>query len=308
MSPNVRRMLIGSTAVAGFLWLAMPAEAQRSGARNPPPQSSKSEQKSHGQAQSQGGGRQSAPPPPARNAQPPSRPAQSAGPAQGPSRGSQPPSGYQSGRGGRGAEPPSRGGYLGQATPRQAPPPAPNNYRSGGTYGSYGPSRSYDSYRGPSYNSYGRATPSYGPSHGRYSVRPQLFERPFYSFRPRFSLGFGIFVGYPIAYPFSYYDPYGYYNFRIGIQPGYRTYSSGWYNDNVGGIAFDIDPYDAAVFIDGEYVGLAGDFSSTRMPLTVSAGRHHIDLRADGFMTVSFDITVVPGQVIPYEGTMPFGR
>ncbi len=73
-------------------------------------------------------------------------------------------------------------------------------------------------------------------------------------------------------------------------------------------MSFEIDPYDAAVFIDGEYVGIAADFSSGQMPLTLAAGRHRVHLRAQDFMTVSFDITVVAGQVIPYAGTMPYAR
>jgi len=35
---------------------------------------------------------------------------------------------------------------------------------------------------------------------------PYRFSRPYYAFRPRLSLGFGIFAGYPVAYPYE--DPY----------------------------------------------------------------------------------------------------
>lgn len=160
-------------------------------------------------------------------------------------------------------------------------------------------------------------------NHGNYNsynyvARRPVFVQPYYSFRPRFSLGFGIYAGYSVGYPYSYYDPYGFYNYGVGVLPGYsstyRTYSSGSGSsygssyDQIGGLSFDIDPVDASVFIDGQYIGVAADFSSAQMPLTMAAGRHHIDLRAQGFMTVSFDITVVAGQVIPYEGSMPVIR
>ena len=37
------------------------------------------------------------------------------------------------------------------------------------------------------------------------------FYRPYYAFRPRFSLGLGLFVGYPVAFPyFGYVYPYPY--------------------------------------------------------------------------------------------------
>src|SRR5580765_249533 len=65
----------------------------------------------------------------------------------------------------------------------------------------------------------------YGPSYVRpYYARPYYarphYAVPFYSFRPRINLGFGIWMGYPVAYP-GYYNvaPYG------GVYPGavYRT-------------------------------------------------------------------------------------
>jgi hypothetical protein len=198
------------------------------------------------------------------------------------------------------------------------------------------PSRGYAQAR-PGYNSYGGGYyggGSYGGSHnygaryyggvpyyGRYYSHP-YFVTPYYAFRPRFSIGFGFYAGYPVAYPYSYYDPYGYYNYGIGfgasygvgVVPGYgtqyRTYSSSASPsyDQIGGLSFDVDPVDAAVFIDGQYVGVAADFSSGQMPLTMAVGRHHVELKAPGFLTVSFDITVVGGQVIPYQGSMPIIR
>jgi hypothetical protein len=126
------------------------------------------------------------------------------------------------------------------------------------------------------------------------------------------SIGFGLSIGYYVAYPFQYYDPYAFYNHRIGAVPGYRsTYGSLGYSSyysRVGGLSFNIDPYDADVFIDGEYVGVADDFSPGQMPLTLLAGRHRVDLEAEGFGPVSFEITVVAGQVIPYSGTLPYYR
>jgi hypothetical protein len=54
-------------------------------------------------------------------------------------------------------------------------------------YGGYG-------YRGYSYSGYG---------HGG-------FYRPYYAFRPRLSLGFGLWAGYPVAFPYYYGSPYAY--------------------------------------------------------------------------------------------------
>ncbi len=72
-----------------------------------------------------------------------------------------------------------------------------------------------------------------------------------------------------------------------------------------GGVSFDMQPYDAAVFIDGIFVGAADGFGPQEAPLTLRAGLHHVELRADGFQPMAFDLTVVPGQVIPYQGALP---
>ena len=110
------------------------------------------------------------------------------------------------------------------------------------------------------------------------------------------SIGFGIFVGVPFGYP-SWYDPYrGYAGPYVG--PRLTRY---------GGISFDIQPYDAEIYIDGHYAGCVADYSPYEGPLTLAAGRHWIELRAPGYRRLSFEITVVPGQVIPYRGSLPYG-
>src|SRR3954469_17387441 len=41
---------------------------------------------------------------------------------------------------------------------------------------------------------------------------PVLFSQPYYTFRPRVSLGFGLWLGYPVRYTsyYGYYNPYYY--------------------------------------------------------------------------------------------------
>lgn len=127
----------------------------------------------------------------------------------------------------------------------------------------------------------------------RYSARP-LYRplSPYYAFRPRVRLGLGIYIGYPVSFP-SWYDPY--------VPGAYSAYRPG---AAYGGVSFDIRPYDAELFVDGEYVGRVNDFSPLEPPLTLTAGTHHIDVEAYGYAPLSFDITVVPRQVIPYQGTL----
>jgi hypothetical protein len=36
----------------------------------------------------------------------------------------------------------------------------------------------------------------------------------------------------------------------------------------------------------------------------LAAGRHRIEIRATGYKSMDFDVDIVEGQVIPYQGTL----
>ncbi len=201
-------------------------------------------------------------------------------------------------------------------------------------------------------------------------VRPARFYRPYYAFRPRVSLGFGLWAGFPITYPYGYFDPYyalygypdpypaypypasqypypstGYPQYPTSTYPQYPSsqypssqypssqypssqypssqypssqYPSSQYpaapgsvavqpgpnQGNTGGVSFEISPDTAEVFVDGSYIGTAGDFTPVSQPLGLTPGRHRIEIRAQGYRTMSFDADVVAGQVIPYRGAL----
>jgi hypothetical protein len=72
-----------------------------------------------------------------------------------------------------------------------------------------------------------------------------------------------------------------------------------------GGMSFLVEPDDAAIYVDRRFIGYASEFEGQPVPLT--AGWHEVELQARGCETVAFDITVRPGQVIPYRGSlMPY--
>jgi hypothetical protein len=75
----------------------------------------------------------------------------------------------------------------------------------------------------------------------------------------------------------------------------------------MGGLSFDITPSTAQVFIDGRPAGTVAEFTPNSQPLGVQAGRHHLEIRAPGYQTLSVDVDVVAGQVIPYQGTLQKG-
>jgi hypothetical protein len=153
------------------------------------------------------------------------------------------------------------------------------------------------------------------------------------------SIGFGLWAGFPVVYPYSYYYgyydpyyaygypypyPYGYpaypgpyppYGYGYGYPPsgGYpsgsayppaSSYPSGPSAEATGGVSFEITPATAEVYVDGSYMGTVGQFTPSTQPLGLPAGRHHIEIRAPGYRTMDFDADIVPGQVIPYQGTL----
>jgi hypothetical protein len=157
------------------------------------------------------------------------------------------------------------------------------------------------------------------------------FYRPYYTFRPYYNLGFGLWAGYPVTYPYyaypyygyPYYDDYYSYGYPYPAYPPYGgypadpSYGNAPYNNapngsmnvqpgnnNSGGLSFDISPSTAEVYVDGQYQGTAGNFTASSEPLTLSPGKHHVEVRAPGYQVMSFDADVVAGQVIPYQGNM----
>jgi len=140
---------------------------------------------------------------------------------------------------------------------------------------------------------------AYAPRYVPYVPAPRYYVRP-YAFRPRFSIGFGIFAGYAVPYTYSYPYPIAVYGYRAPSAPVIVGPGSPYY----GGIALEINPPNAEVYVDGGYAGYAGDFDGRRQPLTLSAGTHRVEVQAPGYAPLIIDVQVQPGQVVPYRGDM----
>jgi hypothetical protein len=143
-----------------------------------------------------------------------------------------------------------------------------------------------------------RYSPRYSPrGYGYYGSRS--YYRP-YVFRPRISIGFGIFAGYPVPYAYSYPYPIMVYGYRAPRERVMVTPGSPYY----GGVALEMTPYDADVFVDGTYAGRVEDFDGTTQPLTLSAGMHEIEVQAEGYEPMRVSVQIQPGQIIPYRGDL----
>ena len=192
---------------------------------------------------------------------------------------------------------------------RAVPRAMPRSYDNSAAYGGR-PQGGHSSYARP-YD----AHPNYGrPNYGRPNYARPYYARPYYSyfphyarpypFRPYTTLQFGIVLGYPV--PYSYYSypyPVPVYGYGAPIGPVVVGPSSAQY----GGVALEIAPPDASVYVDGNYAGMVRDFDGREHTLTLVAGRHHIEISAPGFQTMVLDPDVYPGQVVPYQGSlMPY--
>ena len=185
-------------------------------------------------------------------------------------------------------------GEIGRAVPRSEVI-APRGSSSPHYEPHYSPGYPTQGYQTQGYPLHGHSVPGYSP----WAYAPRSYYRP-YVFRPRYSIGFGIFSGYPVPYTYSYPYPIVVYGYRaprerVMIAPGSPYY---------GGVALEMTPYDADVFVDGEYAGHVEDFDGTTQPLTLSAGPHQIEVQAQGYEPMRVFVEVQPGQVIPYRGDL----
>jgi len=146
------------------------------------------------------------------------------------------------------------------------------------------------------------ARPYYAPR-AYYAPYP-YYTRPYYTgpyaFHPHFSIGFGIWAGYPVPYAYAYPYPVPVYGYgapaaAVTVGPSSTQY---------GGVALEMTPGDATVYVDGGYAGLVRDFDGTKQTLTLNAGHHRVEISAPGFEPMTFEVDTVPGQIVPYRGDL----
>ena len=184
------------------------------------------------------------------------------------------------GRGGVIDRRPPRGNVVGTAVsrpPLRSRPIVVNNY--GGGRG-----------RGRSYG----YTPYYGRYRGGRGIYGNYFYFPGYS-------SFNIGVGYGSYYR---YNPYwnGYYGNAYGYAPyAYDGYGYGA-NYYTGSLRLKVQPRFGEVFVDGYYVGLVNDYDGIFQRLRLEEGPHHIEIVEPGYLPLEFDVMILPGETITYEG------
>jgi len=123
-------------------------------------------------------------------------------------------------------------------------------------------------------------------------------------------------------YYYSYYSPFyfPYYAYGwpydgmhvsafYGSPYGYDGYGSYPYdrNGDTGALRLLVDPEETRVYVDGDYAGIADDFSGLSQRLHISPGRHEITLELEGYRAHRVRVYVGAGQTLRIEYTMPKG-
>jgi hypothetical protein len=136
-------------------------------------------------------------------------------------------------------------------------------------------------------------------------------------------------------YPYGYY-PYGYFGYGFGYGLGYMynpywsplgggfgyggygygdPYSTGDYGGggsgsygreprDTGSLRLKIKPREAQVYVDGYLVGDVDSFDGAFQKLGIESGGHKVELKADGYQPLQFDVLITPGETVTYKGEM----
>jgi PEGA domain-containing protein len=157
--------------------------------------------------------------------------------------------------------------------------------------------------------------PGHGGGGGTIIVYPNYYPWGFWGG----GYGLGLGLGYGFYDPFAWggygsYDPYGGYYGGAGYGGGYGGYGGGYgggggygvsqsYRDQ-GSLRLKIDPKQAKVYIDGAFVGQVDSFDGAFQKLSLDAGSHKVELKADGFETTEFDVMITPGETSTFKGDL----
>jgi PEGA domain len=71
-----------------------------------------------------------------------------------------------------------------------------------------------------------------------------------------------------------------------------------------GWLRLETQPVDGQVYVDGYYVGSVEDFGFRGRPLEIAAGTHHVEVRAGGYETLSFEVRIAANQTVRYRGDL----
>ena len=108
---------------------------------------------------------------------------------------------------------------------------------------------------------------------------PHSYYRP-YVFRPRFSIGFGIYAGYPVPYTYSYPYPIEVYGYGA---PRERRDDHAWSARRTAASRSRSRRPTRMCTWTASMRARSQDFDGTTQPLTLTPGTHRIEVQAPGY-------------------------
>jgi PEGA domain-containing protein len=138
---------------------------------------------------------------------------------------------------------------------------------------------------------------------------PYSYYDPYYGYGGRYSSYWSPY-GYGYGFGYFAYDPFLFGGYGSGYGGGYGGYdypqSAGYgrqYYDT-GALRLKVKPANAQVFIDGYYVGLVDSFDGVFQRLGIESGAHRVELKAEGYEPVEFEVMITPGETVTYRGEL----
>lgn len=129
--------------------------------------------------------------------------------------------------------------------------------------------------------------------------------RPYYYPYGFWGSNYGYGLGYLYYDPF-WYDGYGYGNYYGGHYGSGYSSGGGYsqtYRDS-GNLRLKIKPREAQVFIDGYFVGVIDSFDGAFQRLALDGGGHKVEIKAEGYEPLQFEVLITPGETVTYKGEM----
>ncbi len=70
------------------------------------------------------------------------------------------------------------------------------------------------------------------------------------------------------------------------------------------GLKLKVKPNHAQVFVDGYFAGQVDEFDGAFQRLPIAAGTHRIEVRAEGYETLAFDVHIEPFQTVTHRAEL----
>jgi hypothetical protein len=71
-----------------------------------------------------------------------------------------------------------------------------------------------------------------------------------------------------------------------------------------GGLRLKVEPKDAEVYVDGYFAGIVDDFNGHFQQLKLTAGPHRVEVRAQGYLPLAFNVSIQPRYMTEYRGQL----